>query len=325
MRYAPSLPTTERLEDQHPVSHAALEATMEQRRQISDVLETGEGYLSLIGPCAMTAAGLIIAREAGRARRLNDASPTHRVVYRSPFWKPRSDPDEPFWGLETVNPELAYATAVTQAEVGYAAAEIARPDHQPNLHLRRYGKLLVFGWTGSRNIELPDTPDDESLMHLVAAHDPTLPIGVKNGLDGDLDTALRSVDKINQTRQRRFGEGAAPAVLIYRGGKNATNPDTWEEQVLRVHELTGGRAVIDYAHMSEMAHSAEFGKSPDAQLASLEHGIALAESGYAFVGGMAEASDAESPTDPVISFDEGLDRMQRLHDARMGVLMATHS
>jgi hypothetical protein len=183
-------------------------------------------------------------------------------------------------------------------------------------HLSRYGDSTALAWKGGRN-------DDQSeLTYALATHDTTLPIAVKNGLDGDILKALEDVERIEALRHGMGGR----AILLFRGGRNASNPEAWEEQYLQAHELTDGRLLVDWAHGGEQAHDpkGEFGKSVEGQIACMEHTIDIAErTGKAPAGIFAEASSAKSPTDPVMPFETAIDGTQRLAKVKQSLMMTS--
>lgn len=149
--------------------------------------------------------------------------------------------------------------------------------------------MLAFGWAGSRN-------NDPKLIEAISLHNPGLPFGIKNGLDGSVEIALNQVEIANELRE---GEDA-PVVLIFRGGNTITDPELWEDAYLNALRLTKGRVIVDTAHGTEMAHDpqCQFSKTIKGQILALEHVIEIASSGFSPAGIMIEASDLVSRTDP---------------------------
>ncbi len=302
--YAPERPTTSTLRERHPATPEQLETTAAMRSRVSRVIG-GQSLdlLVVVGPCAMTLDREIAISESGQLAELSTPDSGIVGVYRDPFWKPRTRPED-WFGLETTDPDAAYETLVALATTnGNAASEIG---HIP--HLERYAELLALAWKGGRAF---DSNENAKLTEAMALHNPDIPVAVKNGLDGEVDDALNDIATILRLRQ---GMGAG-AVLLYRGGKNATTPETWEKQYLRAHEQTDGQLIVDWAHGGEQAHDPEgkFGKSVIGQIACMNHFIEIVErTGQAPIGILAEASSAKSPTDPVMPFDAALEGAVRL-------------
>jgi hypothetical protein len=303
--YAPESPTTAELEAMYPLNfEAGVEITL-ARERVGEILDGADGIVGILGPCAMNDQAAIIAEEGAA---MQEATATHSglyVVHRKPPWKPRTKPED-WHGLETTDPEAAYATLSQGANDGVSAAiELA---HMP--HVERYGNMLTVGWFGGRNV------GKSAMMNEVALYDPSLPLAVKNGLDGTIDDALAHVARLRELR----GEDGAPVVLLYRGGENAQTPEAWEYHYREAMDATEGRMIVDVAHGTEMAHdlSGQFKKSAAGQERALEHVIDIAEDhGEVPKALMAEASRADSPTDPHMPFQIALNGVLRLHGLAM--------
>jgi hypothetical protein len=155
-------------------------------------------------------------------------------------------------------------------------------------------------------------------MRAIARHDPTLGVGVKNGLSGAIDTALQHVDRINTMREGY--EDPASAVLVYRGGENAKNPLAWRNAYLDAHEQTSGLVIVDIAHGTEMAHDpdGQFKKTVAGQILAMEAVLDLAREGYAPAGIMIEASDLKSRTDPHMPLEIALNGVKQLYNIKTG-------
>lgn len=301
-RKAPESPSTQDLHAAYPlIPTTELDISL-ARSRVSSML-TGEepGLVAIIGPCAMTGDRGTIDREGEVLSLLMNARPGLAALHRIPPWKPRTNPAD-WHGQETTDPASAYRTLSSRALQGAGVSiEIGMSEH-----VERYGQLVSLGWIGGRNI------GNTALMEQLAVSHPDMPMAIKNGLDGELETALTRVAHINQLR----GSDQAPAVLLYRGGDAARDPGSWERLYREALTRTGGRMIIDVAHGSEMAHdpAGTFKKSSEGQIAALEHVLAIAERhGELPVGIMAEASDAASPTDPHMPFEAAVSAIERLH------------
>jgi hypothetical protein len=156
--------------------------------------------------------------------------------------------------------------------------------------LQRYASRLVLIWAGGRNVA------NDLLIEQMALQDPSIPMGVKNGLDGDIGLALKQVECANNLRS----PGDAPVFLIFRGGDNAKTSERWADEYKSALAATAGRLMVDTAHGSEMAHdpSGAYKKSQEGQEAAAYHVLGLARQGLLPAGITLEASDWVGPTDP---------------------------
>lgn len=314
-RYAPLSPTTAELQQLYPMDEIAQLRVEVGRQRVGDILDgQSPGLVGVIGGCAMNGDARTIRREGDAQHQVTQTEAGLYVVHRRPPWKPRSDPNE-WHGMETDDPdgegaEYAYRTIVNEATWGSGVAiELNWLDEaHTETHADRYGDKLVFGWIGGRAI------NDVPLMERVAMQDPSLPLGIKNGLDGEIEPALERIEHLTRLR----GEGAAPVVLVYRGGENAKDPAAWEKQYLKALALTGGRMVVDVAHGTEMAHHPDgnFKKSVEGQEAAFDHVIDRAEKGNLPNSVMAEASNAASRVDPHMRHERAVKRLIRLNNIR---------
>ena len=288
MRHAPPQPTTQELAARHSLTEGQRTAITLKRQQIgATLLHPGSSLLVIMGPCALTDSPRQITHENSQLNRLATIHPGIVVVQRLCTWKPRTDPNA-WHGMESTPDEVerAYSIVIEQAgRNGNVGMEVGYSEH----HARYHG-ALALAWIGARN------NGDTNLLHTAALNDPGLPIAIKNGLDGNLSSALQRVKYINDTRD----SSDAPAVLLYRGGTNAMTPKSWEEQCKEAVERTEGRVIIDFAHGSEMAHDPNGNgeKSIEGQLAAFNHGLELAAEGYIPAGIMLEASDTQRVVDP---------------------------
>lgn len=301
---APPSPTTLELQGMYPFIPELGARVDLMRNKVSHALgEQGTKLVVIVGPCAMTDDAMIIEREGNRLEDLSITNPDIIPLHRLPPWKPRTNPAD-WHGLETTQPEVAHGTLVARS---MAAANLAIEIGHGS-HLSRYGDMLTLGWKGGRNNNNPD------LTKAMALHDPNLPILIKNGLDGDITSALEDIKRVEDLR----GSVGAAATLLYRGGANAKNPDAWESELLNAFNKTRGNLIIDVAHGGEMAHDPDesFGKSVAGQIICLNHVIALAESGFMPKGIMIESSDAQSPTDPVMPFDIAMQKILQLAEVQ---------
>lgn len=301
---APAHPSIQTLESMFPLSPGTELMIAEKRHRVSDILR-GKigGIVGTQGPCAMTGDIEIIYHEGDRLQEAENITSGLVTLHRLPPWKPRSNPKSSH-GHETdpkttveayqIIAERADATANLAIEIGHLS------------HIARYASRISFGWIGGRNVQ------ETGLITALALAQPDLPMGIKNGLDGDITLAMQQVELVNRIR----GENAAPAVLIYRGGANATTPDAWEKAYLDAHDRTNGMLIVDSAHGGEMAHDPNkgFNKTVIGQVACLNHIIRVGvEQDKLPIGVIIEASQAISPVDPVMDFEQALDKIVALN------------
>lgn len=307
MTEAPASPTTQELRLQHGISPETELAVIQASGKISAALENhDEELVAIIGGCSMTGHQERIEDEGRRISEFGESFKNLHLLHRIPPWKPRTNP-ESWHGEETTNPEGAYRTLASLAiSQNNATIEVGS-----RAHIDRYGPMLTFGWIGSRNDR------NTELIKTVAIRDPKLPLGVKNGPDGSIDTALEQVAMVEEVRS--YSDRPAPAVLIYRGGEKVRTPEQWEDAYLRALDATGGKLIVDTAHGSEMAHDPDkkFQKSVPGQIAAMEAVIRLAEDGRVPAGIMIEASDIESPVDPTIPLEIALAGAKRLYEIKI--------
>ncbi len=281
------------------------ELTTETRILVDHAMkQPGERLLAIMGPCAPEEEHIDqLLSEADELRYMTRALFSQMVgLYRIPVWKPRSDP-ESWHGMETTHPEeaLDFVKSINQ-KYGIAGIEIGKRDH-----IEKYIADLAFAWTGARNIGAAD------LQIELAASDMTLPLGVKNSLDGHIDSALDAIARMSNERPN----DAASISLIFRGGNSLTTPDEWANAYAEVADITNGSFIVDVAHASEMAHDPEgqFKKTNAGQIACMDHVIELAQDGIYPAGIMCEASNTPRCIDPVIPTDVAADRIIELRRA----------
>lgn len=262
------------------------EFIQQQRQAFNEAFQDDRTTIIIAGPCSITedleAANLdgFLLDEFGR--KTSDVMTVRRL---NP-WKPRSNPAD-WHGLETTNPSVAMDIIQDANAFGdKVAMEFGLPEH-----LGRYGHLTTLGWIGSRNAV------QTHFIEQVATEDHSLPLAIKNGMEGDVDHILELTESVGKVR----GYGA-PVIPIFRGGSDLKTPEAWEDAFIRMSEATEGRFIVDSAHGTEMAHdpSQKFGKTVAGQLVALEHIFELIEEGHPVKAIMTEASLTDSPTDPNI-------------------------
>lgn len=318
--FAPSKPDNQDLRNRYPQTIEEQARIHEMRQRASLIMgERSTGFLVVIGPCGLTDEAIesgTIGNESLDLTKLNASGDKDALwLHRMPDWKPRTKQAD-WHGLITSNPELAYRTLRESAHRAANVAMEINTDTRPKTdHLKRNADSLTLAWKGGRN------GTEAGLTRELALHDQSLPIAVKNGLDGTIDMALGDVATIEELRGQSIESGiAARAILLYRGGENAMNPRAWEEQYRRAHEATGGRLLVDLAHGTEMAHDpveGRFKKSVQGQIDAGAHLLEIiARTGEAPAGIFMEASNHPGKTDPNMPFKEALNIAHLLAEAK---------
>lgn len=288
---APELPTTEQLEMVYQLPSAILPAIDGRRERTNAIIRNpATGLLAVVGACALTDDLLTLQSEAQELQELELEIPGIVANQRLCTWKPRSQPTS-WFGMETTDTARAYEiTSLQAAHFANAAMELGYPEHAD-----RYAAMLSLAWLGARNEH-----DTELLRHV--AQYTALPLGIKNGEDGEIAAALQRIETVNRIR----GEAGATAILLYRGGKNALTPADWERNYKRAYEATDGAVIPDLAHGTMRAHNIGGGKGVEGQLLARDHLLELASAGYAPAGFMMEASSTKEVVDPNAPYKEAI-------------------
>jgi hypothetical protein len=295
---AHNMATTEQLHADMPLNVHGLELVSLQQDRVIEALSSPNGFLGMAGQCTLTDEIGIIGPEGDTLARLQEITPNLATLHRMNVFKRRTNPERDYAGMETTDPVRAYQILKERAEkAGNITLEVVSAEQ-----VRRYGHMAPLLWKGARDLGNKGLIDE--VIHTVLRS----VIGVKNGLDGEIDDAMDEVDLINRLRP----EGSAPAILIFRGGENAKSPNAWAEAYKRAHRRTKGMLVVDTAHGSEMAHTPNFEKSVEGQIESLDNLIRLSIEGFLPKGVLIEASDTQRVVDPPIPFNVAINGIIRL-------------
>ena len=159
------IPSTEQLRKEFPIGLEGELAVLDKASNISEALQSPyEKTVAIIGPCAMTNHPVELLNEGRQIAELN--SDELITVQRMPIWKPRSNPEEDWEGLETNDVEVrggkGYDIPETMAEGQRAAYSVLAASAVQNggaaielksvEHVDRYDRLLSLGWSGSRSM-----------------------------------------------------------------------------------------------------------------------------------------------------------------------------
>jgi 3-deoxy-7-phosphoheptulonate synthase len=260
------------LREQLPLTERAAQTVLKGREAIRRVLDgRDERLLVIVGPCSIhdeTAALEYADRLADLARRVEE---TLLVVMRVYFEKPRTtvgwkglinDPhlDDSF-DMQT-GLRIARRLLVAINEKGVpAATELLEPITPQYL-----ADLIAWTAIGARTTESP--------THRQMASGLSMPVGFKNGTDGDCQTAIDALISaraphaflgidaegrtcVVQTRGNPWGH------LILRGGRGGPNhsPEQLADAVARLNAANlPARVMIDCSHANSNKNPAEQGR-----------------------------------------------------------------
>lgn len=273
------------------------------RGLVSEMLkDPGRALVAIAGPCALTTDFDTVRKEGIMLEHLALTSlfghpivPLHRLCPN----KPRTNVGD--WsGIGKTHPGQTLDIIAEQAA---KHANVAMEMVTEN-ELRLFGGATTFEWIGGRNSE------NRKIAELATMFDLKMPLGIKNGLDGDIFELHKRVSLLSKLRSQDH----APVVPIFRGMEKPQTVDNWAESFKRLSSLTTGRFIVDAAHGTERSHDPEgnHAKSEKGQLLALMHIHELVSQGHMCAGVMLEMSDAESPTDPHIRFLDGLNAVKSI-------------
>ncbi|MGO3886859.1 MAG: 3-deoxy-7-phosphoheptulonate synthase [Mycetocola sp.] len=254
------LPAPRQLRDDLPLGSAREDAVEHSRTQIDAVLRGDDDRLAVIvGPCSVhdpVAALDYAQRLAARATELDEDL---LVIMRVYFEKPRStggwkglinDPGLDGSHRVADGLRLARQTLISVIDTGLAVGcEFLEPTSPQYI-----ADAVTWGAIGARTTE--------SQIHRQMASGLSMPIGFKNGMDGDVGVAVDGCTVASQ-EQVFFGidadgrasvvstTGNASAHLILRGGKSGPNFDTASVLAAADRSKTAGHAptvVVDASH-----------------------------------------------------------------------------
>lgn len=223
-----------RLKERLPMSEVANATVLTGRHQVQRVLDREDRrLLVVVGPCSIHDPRIALDY-AARLKDLSDkVKDTLLLVMRVYFEKPRTtvgwkglinDPDLDGTHKVEKGLQLARQILVEVNELGVPAATETLDPISPQY----LAELLSWSAIGARTTE--------SQTHREMASGLSMPVGFKNGTDGNLDTAINAMQAalephhflginldgqtcVIQTRGNRYGH------LVLRGGKHGPNFD----------------------------------------------------------------------------------------------------
>lgn len=324
------------LEEEIPSTEAAGRLVTDSRRAIEQIFDgTDDRLLVVVGPCSIH--DLQAAEEyAERLRRLTEEVESKLLVMmRVYFEKPRTvigwkglinDPDLDSSYHINKGLRLARRLLVDIAEMGLPAGT----EFLDTTLGQFYTDLISWGAIGARTAE--------SQTHRELASGLSMPVGIKNRTDGDIQVA---VDAIRSARHRHLfpslTKGGMPAILetagnpychlVLRGGRE-TGPNYSAEAISAACEKLASAGLpevlmIDCSHGNsekqperqplvavEVAKQRAAGQSAIKALMIESHLVA----GRQDVG-KGELVYGQSITDACLGFDETADLLRRLAEA----------
>jgi 3-deoxy-7-phosphoheptulonate synthase len=325
------------LQEELPLSEAGAEVVDRSRREIEGVLFGGDPrLLVIVGPCSIhdPVAGLEYAQRLQAVMSKYESA--LRIVMRVYFEKPRTvvgwkglinDPG--LDGSYRINHglRLARQLLIDIAELGLPAAT----EFLDTTLGQFYTDTISWGAIGARTAE--------SQIHRELVSGLSMPVGIKNRTDGNLEVAI---DAIQAARHRHLfpslTKEGAPAILETRGndtahlvlrGGNVSGPNYGVEAVRGAAALLAARGlpevlIVDASHgNSQKQHARQRDVSFDVA-AQLEAGTSairgmMLESHL--VGGRQDQVAGrplvygQSITDACLAFDDTLPILDRLAEA----------
>ena len=249
------------LAEELPLTDNASETVARSRKTIEDILSGNDSrVLAIVGPCSVhdPAALLDFARQFQAAcEPLEDAVfPVLRVYFEKPRtvvgWKGLiNDPD--LDGSFHINKGLHLARQVLLdvAELGLAAAS----EFLDTTFGQYYADLVSLGAIGARTVE--------SQIHREVASGLSMPVGFKNGTNGQIDVAIDAIRSASHSHWfPSLTKEGTPAILqsrgnphgylILRGGKQ-TGPNYSPEAVSAAASALAGAElpaslIVDCSH-----------------------------------------------------------------------------
>jgi 3-deoxy-7-phosphoheptulonate synthase len=227
------------LTDELPIGQAAAATVASGRRTIEQILAGNDRrVVVIVGPCSVHDPAALLdfaARFKAACEPLEDAIfPVLRVYFEKPRtivgWKGLiNDPD--LDGSFHINKGLRMARKVLLdvAELGLTAAS----EFLDNTFGQYYADLVSFGAIGARTVE--------SQIHRELASGLSMPVGFKNGTNGQIDVAIDAIRSAAHSHWfPSLTKEGTPAILqskgnphsylILRGGKQ-TGPNYGPEEV----------------------------------------------------------------------------------------------
>ena len=285
------LPAPAELLHRMPAPRANLELVAQSRRIIGDIVTGNDPrFLVIVGPCSIHDydATLEYARRLQQlaAQLASQIYPVMRCYFEKPRttigWKGLIN-DPSLDGSNNLNDGIALTRRIL-LDVTALGVPVATEVLDPNL-FGYYQDLISWAAIGARTAE--------SQLHRQFASGLPLPVGIKNGTDGNIETAIHAVIAARSghcyagiNREGRLARietrGNLGSHIILRGGNNGPN---YDEQSIRACKATlaqaeiGARVIVDCSH-------ANSGKCAQRQVSVVKEVVRQAQEGERIIAGI---------------------------------------
>ncbi len=256
-----SINTPDQLREEFPMTETATRTVLDSRREIQAILEGKDPRLLIIaGPCSIISHRQAVEYGRRLATLQKTVNGTMKLVMRAYFEKPRtnvgfkgliSDPhiDKQTFDIdEGLRKSRKILMELNEMGVGVGTEILSQTAAE------RLSGLIAWACIGARTTE--------SQNHREWASAFSMPVGFKNGTDGNLDTAINALLAASSPQvfvgndphgvtSRVFSGGNAHCHLVLRGGKRPNyDPVSIGEarEMLAAHPALIQSVVVDCSH-----------------------------------------------------------------------------
>ena len=256
-----SIITPEQLREEYPMTEAATRTVLKSRQEIKDILDQKDPRLMIItGPCSIISERQAMAYGQRMADLQEKVKATIKLVMRVYFEKPRTNVgfkgliSDPYIDKRTfdIDEGLRKARRILMGlnEMGVAAGT----EILSQTAAERLSGLISWACIGARTTE--------SQNHREWASAFSMPVGFKNGTDGNLNTAINALLAASSPQvfvgndpygvtSRVFSKGNPYGHIVLRGGKRPNyDPVSISEaiEMLSSHPSLLQSILIDCSH-----------------------------------------------------------------------------
>lgn len=253
--------TPEQLREEFPMTEKATRTVVESRQEIKDILDGKDDRIMIItGPCSIISERQAIKYGERLAGLQDKVHKTIKLVMRVYFEKPRTNVgfkgliSDPYIDKRTFDIDEGLRKArkilMTLNEMGVAAGT----EILSQMAAERLSGLISWACIGARTTE--------SQNHREWASAFSMPVGFKNGTDGNLDTAINALLAVSTPQvfvgndpygvtSRVFSKGNKYGHIVLRGGKRPNyDPVSINEacDMLSKHPNLLQSIVVDCSH-----------------------------------------------------------------------------
>jgi 3-deoxy-7-phosphoheptulonate synthase len=256
-----SIITPEQLREEYPMTEAATRTVLKSRQEIKDILDQKDPRLMIItGPCSIISERQAMAYGQRMADLQEKVKATIKLVMRVYFEKPRTNVgfkgliSDPYIDKRTfdIDEGLRKARRILMGlnEMGVAAGT----EILSQTAAERLSGLISWACIGARTTE--------SQNHREWASAFSMPVGFKNGTDGNLNTAINALLAASSPQvfvgndpygvtSRVFSKGNPYGHIVLRGGKRPNyDPVSISEaiEMLSAHPSLLQSILVDCSH-----------------------------------------------------------------------------